>query len=203
MNYKTLLEHFPIRTLKLAPEIKAMSVVKSVDYPVQITNDNAPYALPYWHSQALARYILDHPFIFQGKSVVDVGCGSGVAAIAAAKVGAKAFALDPDLRCLDFSERNAAINEVSIDLIWGDHKTKVVADILLAGGVFHESHGSEIAAKARSVPSLIAVSECNLWSMEGFNRLVVHKVGDSVIHLFSSNKFKSLVEGGNDDETMG
>lgn len=187
MDYATLAEtHFPLRSLKLAPEIKVMSLVSGTKYPVEITNDNAPYALPYWHSQALARYILDNPSIFTGRRVLDVGCGCGAASIAAAKAGATAIALDPDLRCLDFTDRNAKANGVSVNLVWGNHRTEVGADIILAGGLFHEAHGIEIAGMAKSVPSLIAVSWQNLWNMNGFQEIALHDMGQSRIHVFKS-----------------
>jgi predicted nicotinamide N-methyase len=189
MDYETLTTaYFPFRKLKLVPEIRVMSLVKSGQYPVEITNDNTPYALPYWHSQALARYILDNPSMFVDKRTVDIGCGCGAAAIAAAKVGAKATALDPDLRCLDFTERNAKENGVSVGLVWGDHRASVDADILLAGGVFHEAHGLEIASKARVMPSLIAVSWQNLWDMKGFEEVALHDMGQSRIHVFKSER---------------
>lgn len=192
MNYATLTDsHFPLRSLKLVPEIKVMSLVKSVDYPVQITNDNAPYALPYWHSQALARFILDNPALFSGRTVLDIGCGCGAASIAAARVGAKAIALDPDLRCLDFTERNAKANGVDVDLVWGSHKIAPDADIILAGGVFHEAHGAEIAEMARNQPSVISVSNCNLWGMSGFVQVAEHRVGTNHIHLFTSGNMES------------
>lgn len=197
MDYATLTAtHFPFRSLKLAPEIKVMSLVSGTKYPVEITNDNAPYALPYWHSQALARYILDNPRIFIGRRVLDVGCGCGAASIAAAKVGATAIALDPDLRCLNFTDRNAQANGVAIELVWGNHRTEVGADILLAGGVFHELHGLEIATRTRSVPSLIAVSWQNLWDMQGFDEVAVHAMGQSRIHVFKS---AHLADGATDD----
>jgi len=191
VDYTALTEaHFPLRSLKLAPEIKVMSLVKSVDYPVQITNDNAPYALPYWHSQALARFILDNSALFSGRTVLDIGCGCGAAAIAAAMVGAKAVALDPDLRCLDFTDRNARANGVEVELVWGTHKTAPDVDVILAGGVFHEAHGAEIAEMARKQPSVIAVSNCNLWGMSGFARVAEHRVGTSHIHLFTSGNME-------------
>lgn len=197
MDYAALTAtHFPLRSLKLAPEIKVMSLVSGVKYPVEITNDNAPYALPYWHSQALARYILDNPSIFAGRRVLDVGCGCGAASIAAAKVGSTALALDPDLRCLDFTDRNARANDASVELVWGNHRTPVSADVLIAGGVFHELHGLEIATKAKSMPSLIAVSWQNLWDMQGFDEVAVHDMGQSRIHVFKSTHL--TVEAGND-----
>lgn len=197
MDYASLTAaHFPLRSLKLAPEIKVMSLVSGVKYPVPITNDNAPYALPYWHSQALARYILANPSLFSGRRVLDIGCGCGAASIAAAKAGATAIALDPDLRCLDFADRNAKANGVAVDLVWGNHRTEVGADIILAGGLFHEAHGLQVAEMAKAVPSLIAVSWQNLWDMQGFEEVAVHDMGQSRIHVFKSTHL--TVEAGND-----
>src|SRR5260370_26767706 len=48
---------------------------------------------PFWcvawiGGQALARYTLDHPMLVCSRSVLDLGSGSGICAIAAAKAGA-------------------------------------------------------------------------------------------------------------------
>ena len=188
MDYSAIIDaHFPLRSLKLAPEVKVMSLVKSVDYPITITNDNAPYALPYWHSQVLARFILDNPTMFSGHRILDIGCGCGAASVAAAMVGARAIALDPDLRCLDFTERNAKLNGVEVELVWGTHKIAPDVDIILAGGVFHEAHGVEIAEIAKGKPSLIAVSQCDLWGMSGFTLIAEYDMGLSHIMLYRSN----------------
>ena len=188
MDYSAIIDaHFPLRSLKLAPEVKVMSLVKSVDYPITITNDNAPYALPYWHSQVLSRFILDNPTMFSGYSVLDIGCGCGAASVAAAMVGARAIALDPDLRCLDFTERNAKLNGVEVELVWGTHKIAPDVDIILAGGVFHEAYGVEIAKIAKGKPSLIAVSQCDLWDMSGFTLIAEYDMGISNIKLYRSN----------------
>lgn len=49
---------------------------------------------PYWAfawpgGQALARYLLDHPRVVAARRIVDIGSGSGIGAIAAAKAGAR------------------------------------------------------------------------------------------------------------------
>lgn len=56
----------------------------------EFTADQPP---PFWAfawpgGQALARYVLDHPGLVAGRSVLDLGSGSGLVAIAAAKAGA-------------------------------------------------------------------------------------------------------------------
>jgi ribosomal protein L11 methyltransferase len=58
-------------------------------------------------------HLLDHP---RG-SLLDIGCGSGVLAIAAAKLGfAPVHAVDSDPVAVDAAERNAAANGVEIDV---------------------------------------------------------------------------------------
>lgn len=52
-------------------------------------------------------------FVHEGETVVDVGCGSGVLALAAAKIGAgKVYALDADPMAVEVTRENAAVNGV-------------------------------------------------------------------------------------------
>lgn len=70
-----------------------------------------------------------------GQSVVDVGCGSGILAIAAKKLGAGVvYACDHDHQAIISSSDNIARNEVEIEVSWGDllidHDKKY--DVILA-----------------------------------------------------------------------
>ncbi|AZZ90227.1 methyltransferase type 12 [Hahella sp. KA22] len=69
-----------------------------------------------WASgQVLARYILDHPELVAGKTVWDIGAGSGVVAIAAALAGASAvLACDLDSAAQVAAAENAALNGVQV-----------------------------------------------------------------------------------------
>jgi predicted nicotinamide N-methyase len=75
---------------------------------------------PYWAfawpgGQALARYVLDHSMAVRGKRVVDVGAGSGLAAIAAAMAGAtEVTALEVDPFAAVAVTMNAALNRVAV-----------------------------------------------------------------------------------------
>lgn len=100
---------------------------------------------PFWAfawagGQGVARYILDHPDMVAGKTVLDFASGSGLVAIAAMKSGAKSVhASDIDPFALPAIEINAAANNVAItptltDLIDQDHGW----DVVLAGDVFYE-----------------------------------------------------------------
>ncbi len=71
---------------------------------------------PFWAcawpgGQALARYLLDHPGVVRGRSVVDMATGSGIVALAAAAAGARMVtAVDVDPAAGAALARNLALN---------------------------------------------------------------------------------------------
>jgi predicted nicotinamide N-methyase len=81
---------------------------------------------PFWGfawpgGQALARYLLDHPEAASGQHVVDIGAGSGLAAIAAARAGAAAVtAYDTDPLATEVISANAAANGVAVTAVCAD-----------------------------------------------------------------------------------
>src|SRR5712671_7225359 len=85
---------------------------------------------PYWAfawagGQALARFLLDNPALVSGRRVLDLGSGSGLVAIAAAKAGAaRVLAADIDPFAAAAIALNAALNGVAVS---------VIADNLLDG----------------------------------------------------------------------
>lgn len=100
---------------------------------------------PFWAfawagGQALARYVLDHPQIVAGRSVLDFASGSGLVAIAAAKAGAATVtACDIDAFAIAAIGLNAAANGVRVetahrDLVGQDEGW----DTVLAGDIFYE-----------------------------------------------------------------
>jgi ribosomal protein L11 methyltransferase len=73
--------------------------------------------------------------VVAGKTVIDYGCGSGILAIAAAKLGAShVYAVDIDPQALLAGAQNADTNDVQERLSFGRHDAlpPVAADILLA-----------------------------------------------------------------------
>lgn len=100
---------------------------------------------PYWAfawagGQGLARHVLDHPNIVNGKSVLDFATGSGLVAIAATRAGAGSVtACDIDAFSAMAAAMNAAHNQVRIvlrsdDLIGQDDGWQII----LAGDVFYD-----------------------------------------------------------------
>ena len=69
---------------------------------------------PNCRGQALARHILDHPQLVAGKSVLDIGAGCGLVAIAAARAGARVTAAELDPFACAAIAMNAGLNKVSL-----------------------------------------------------------------------------------------
>ena len=114
---------------------------------------------PYWAyawagGTVLARYLLDQPEVVRGRRVLDLGCGSGVVGIAAAKAGAaRVTASDIDANALVATRLNAGLNKVQIDIVEGDLIGGLLpqADVVLVGDLFYDK-----ATAARVVPWLQA-----------------------------------------------
>lgn len=100
---------------------------------------------PFWAfawpgGQALARYLLDRPESAAGKRVVDIGAGSGIAAIAAARAGARhVLAADIDPMAELAIRANARANGVSIDTTIRDVLGDVLdADLVVIADLVYE-----------------------------------------------------------------
>ena len=56
--------------------------------------------------------------VSEGKSVIDVGCGSGILGIAAAKLGGVVDACDTDIVSINNTYENLELNDVTFNKIW-------------------------------------------------------------------------------------
>ena len=137
---KKWIERCPLLPTKLAPEIRVVSVVPSkFEYPIPTGDYDVEWGVAFWAGQLLARYILDNPDEVKDKIVLDIGCGTGIAAIAAAKAGAKkVIALDRSLLSLASANLAARANGVKLELAWEDaFKNLPEADLYLMANIFH------------------------------------------------------------------
>jgi len=102
---------------------------------------NRPFWAYAWPGgQALARYVLDNPHVVRGRDVIDLGSGSGLVAIAAAKSGARSvLATDTDADAIASAHRNAEANGVTIDGLVGDALAGDEGDatVILVGDMFY------------------------------------------------------------------
>jgi ribosomal protein L11 methyltransferase len=89
-------------------------------------------------------------------SVLDVGCGSGVLSIAAAKLGfAPVLAVDVDPQAIEAAERNAAENGVSVDVRLADLRDGDLPETALAVANITAEAVEELSPRLRS-PRLIS-----------------------------------------------
>jgi predicted nicotinamide N-methyase len=98
------------------------------------------WAFPWPGGQALARYLLDHPGTVRGRSVLDLGSGSGLVAIAAAMAGAATvLASEIDPYAVAAIGLNVAANGVQAPRIAGDvlDGDGEGAEVVLAGDVWY------------------------------------------------------------------
>jgi predicted nicotinamide N-methyase len=111
---------------------------------------------PFWAfawagGQALARFILDHRDAIAGSRVLDLGSGSGIVAIAAAKSGAvPVVACDTDAFAEQAIALNAQANDVYIEMLRRDpldDRAPLVPryDLVLVGDLFYERQTAERA----------------------------------------------------------
>jgi predicted nicotinamide N-methyase len=102
-----------------------------------------PYwAYPWAGGIALARYVLDRPETVAGRRVLDVGAGSGLVGIAAARAGAAdVIAAETDLNGLAAIALNAAANGVVVRTVGEDvlSSEPPAVDLVLAGDVFYDA----------------------------------------------------------------
>ncbi len=101
---------------------------------------------PFWAfawagGQGLARWVLDHPEAFTGKTVVDFATGSGLVGIAAMKAGAAAvLCADIDPFCEAAVRLNAGANAVPLSFTAADllDASPPEVDVICAGDVQYE-----------------------------------------------------------------
>ncbi|MEM7694472.1 MAG: 50S ribosomal protein L11 methyltransferase [Pseudomonadota bacterium] len=107
---------------------------------------------PFWAfawagGQALARHVIDTPDLVAGKTVLDLGAGGGLVAIAARQAGARRVrANEVDRFALAAIGMNAALNAALIEVVASDLLDGPAgADVVLVGDLFYEK---ALAARA-------------------------------------------------------
>jgi predicted nicotinamide N-methyase len=179
-------------TVPLVPEIhlhlaeESMPIWQKTEEELGQMNVPPPYwAFAWAGGQALARYLLDTPAIVAGCTVLDVGAGSGLTAIAAMKAGAASvLAADIDRYALVAIALNAAANGVTIETTAAD--PLIVAPgafgTILVGDMFYERPLAERAlafveeAQERGAEILVGDPRRSYFPRERFRQVAEYSV---------------------------
>jgi len=116
---------------------------------------------PYWAlvwggARALADHLVTR-LSCDGLSVLDVGCGLGLVALAAARAGARVTAIDRELAPIEFLLASAAVNRLPVEALVGDIVAVDLArsfDLVLAADLLYER--AEFERLAASLGGLVA-----------------------------------------------
>lgn len=158
-----ILQHTTAAAAPIVPEITLRTGGLSMPLweASALTDARPAVPPPYWAwawagGQALARHVLDHPELVRGRRVVDIGCGGGIVAIAAARAGAtNVSAIDVEIFAIEACRLNAEANAVTLELEEADPiGTDAGWDVVLVGDLWYEP---ELAA--RMAPWLRGLAE--------------------------------------------
>lgn len=172
-----ILNRCPLLRTKLAPEIKISSVVPSkLPYPIPTGDYDVEWGVPFWAGQLVARYILDNPELVTGKTVCDVGSGTGICGVAAAMSGARVISLDRNPMSLHATALNFKLNGLDEpDLVWEDALISELpnADIYIFANLFHDYRFWDLV---RSKNSIVGVGIGRVASTKTLERVLEHEL---------------------------
>jgi predicted nicotinamide N-methyase len=139
-------ENLPLRPVPFVPEI---SLHKAGPHSglKRLAEADEDFGSPYWAHYwggglALSRYLLDHPALVAGRTLLDLGTGSGIVAIAACQAGARHVrAADVDPYAISATTLNARANQADIEVYLGDLTTQLPApvEVLVIGDLFYDA----------------------------------------------------------------
>lgn len=139
---------------------------------------------------ALARWLLAHPDQVRGRSVVDLGPGSGVVAIAAARAGAaRVIACDNDADALAATAVNARLNGVRVDLVASLEQVPAKQDLLLMADVLYDRSNLPLLRQAAGLAATTLVADSR-----------IRELPDPAYRLFGTDEALTLPNLGEFDE---
>ena len=190
-----------VRALDLCPAIRLHLVAPdNMDraFPpdeVRSILKNTPYWAFCWAAgHALAALLLENPALCRGRRVVDVGAGSGVAAVAAAMAGAREVtACDLDGDALEAVCANGRLNGVELEVCDSLEEVRGTADLLLASDLLYDRENRPLLEAFPRLASRVLVAESRVRIDETFGYRRVHGMeADTLPDLGESEAFRRV-----------
>lgn len=116
---------------------------------------------------ALARYLLQRPERVRNRTVLDLGSGSGIAGIAAARAGAASVVacdIDPDARLA--TQVNAELNHTRIDVIDSLGPEDNRFDLVLLADVLYDKANFDLLELAGHVAQEVIVADSRIRELD-------------------------------------
>ncbi len=155
-------------------------------------------APPYWAlcwaaGLVLADHLTENPEVVRGRTVVDLGAGSGVVAIAAARAGARrVYAADTDPLALAACRANAAANGVTLALTDDLDSIDERIDLMTLADVFYDSRNLGLIALARARAETILVGEARRPDLASFGLRPITSVRKKTLPDFGDPQFEQV-----------
>lgn len=134
-------EHLPLACAPTLPQIMIHHATPKSGLG-RISEEGSPYWAYAWPGGlALAHHLIANPHLVAGRGVLDLGTGSGLVAIAAAKAGAlDVLAVDIDPRAVIATELNAKANAVRLSIQCADilDEEPMTIDLVTVGDLFYD-----------------------------------------------------------------
>ena len=140
--------HAPLVPVPLCPEFRVFTARSLVEvWQAAEAHAGRTLAAPFWAFPwpagiALARVVLDHPQLVCGRTVIDIGCGGGVASLACAMAGAHVVANDTDPVALEVARLAAGRQGLTIRTLLADFTRESALldgyDVVLGGDLAYE-----------------------------------------------------------------
>lgn len=166
---KKYLEPQPLQS---CPEIMVLQASMVFDFWEEWEREcGCTKEVPFWAvvwpaAEVLARFVLDNPAWVTNRRVLDLGCGSGIPAVASALAGASFVqANDIDPLALELASMNADLNGVSVNFSCSnllESRRIPQADVILVADLFYNRSQSGkllsylTRARSRGIEVLIA-----------------------------------------------
>ncbi len=139
----------PEITIRLGKPRRGYDGAMSYSFVENVRRSGKSEYNPYWSSvweggQVFARHLLDNPDLVKGKRVLDFGTGSGVAAIAALKAGARSVtAVDMNPYAREAARLNARENKVKGLRVVEKIDPNSKWDVILGGDILYDYRAAD------------------------------------------------------------